>query len=98
MLGVVVFMIRNMCWTADGKLKTNLSKKEVTDVLKDPQNLLWVDFAMNLMTKASVFSMKILKFHPLSLQLRWKKPISQRLINWGEYLCLVLRSINPDRT
>ena len=90
-------MIRNMCWTADGKLRTNLSEREVTTVLKDPKNLLWVDICDEPYEESQRLLNEDFKFHPLSIADALEETHIPKVDNWGEYLYLVLRAINPDQ-
>ncbi|MBG0785314.1 MAG: magnesium/cobalt transporter CorA [Anaerolineaceae bacterium] len=90
-------MIRNICWTADGQLKTNLSLDEVQNVLLNPKSLLWVDICDEPYDESQRLLKEDFKFHPLSIADALEETHIPKVDNWGEYLYLVLRAINPDQ-
>ena len=90
-------MVRNLCWTSDGKLKTDLSVEEMTLALKDRGNLLWVDICDEPYKESQRLLKEIFNFHPLSISDALEETHIPKADNWGEYIYLVLRVINPNQ-
>lgn len=90
-------MIRNLCWTPDGIIKTDLPREDLPSLLADHRNLLWVDISNESYDDSERILREVFRFHPLSISDALDETHVPKVDNWGEYICLVLRTIDPNQ-
>lgn len=90
-------MIKSIYYLND-VTKTDLTQKEIKEVLQRNQGVLWVDLVQTPYTEAEQVLLEIFGFHPLAVSDALDEVHVPRVDDWGDYLYLVLHSINFDPT
>ncbi len=85
-------MIRSLYREPDGHLRTDLGPDEFTNVLKDADGLLWVDFAGEPPQACEPILRETFGFHPLAVGDALEEAHVPKIDDWGQYLYLVLHA------
>mgnify|MGYP001059475585 CR=1 FL=1 len=91
-------MIRIMHWNPKGEVQTNLTLDDCQKRLLSQKNLLWVDIFSEVNEKSYAVLKDIFDFHPLAIEDALEESHVPKIDDWGDYLTLVTRVIEPDET
>ncbi len=86
-------MIRTLCRAQDGTMKTELKVEELTNVLQDATNLLWLDIFDETKELSVHLLCEVFHFHPLAVDDALEESHVPKVEDWGQYIYLDLHSI-----
>lgn len=86
-------MIQSISITAEGTIRNDLEMEEYSQILQDPEALLWVDLSGKSMGRFEPIFMDIFDFHPLAIDDALAETHIPKVDDWGDYLYLVLRGV-----
>jgi magnesium transporter len=83
----------------NGETKTDLSQEEIKDAFESKQGILWVDLIETPYGESEKILLELFGFHPLAVSDALDEIHVPRVDDWGEYLYLVIHSIqfNPEQ-
>lgn len=91
-------MIRSLYRTKDGRFQTDLKPEQFGKLLQgEARSLLWVDFEDNPPEVDEPILRDTFGFHPLAIEDALRQSHVPKLDDWGEYLYVVLHTVQLDR-
>jgi magnesium transporter len=90
-------MIRTMLYSREGKLITDTPLDQISEVIRDPENLLWVDFQGEPPEACEPILLKTFGFHPLAVDDALQETHSPKVDDWDDYLYIVLQPVVFDK-
>jgi magnesium transporter len=83
----------------NGETKTDLSQEEIKGAFESKQGILWVDLIETPYGESEKILLELFGFHPLAVSDALDEIHVPRVDDWGEYLYLVIHSIqfNPEQ-
>jgi magnesium transporter len=90
-------MIHSLYFSPDKTLKIDLAVEEFPAALQDPRGLLWVDFESTPPETDEPVLREVFGFHPLAIDDALQESHVPKVDDWGEYLYIVLHSVDFDR-
>lgn len=88
-------MIRALYRTQAGSINTDLAVADFADALQDSEGLLWVDLGAEASAACRPILEDIFGFHPLAVDDALEETHVPRVDDWGSYLYLSVRAIDP---
>ena len=88
-------MIRSLFYVPGETIRQNVSPKEFTELIQNPQGLLWVDF-INEPPETCRPILQDFKFHYLAINDALQETHVPKLDDWGEYLYIVLNYMEAE--
>lgn len=85
-------MIRILYRDGRGEVNTHLQTDNLTDALKDPAGLLWVDMVNDSIGDVEPILSRTFGFHPLAIDDALYESHVPKVDDWQEYLYIVLRA------
>jgi magnesium transporter len=89
-------MIHSIAMTAGGEIHTDFQIDEFSQVLKDPEALLWVDLSGESEGRFEPILRDIFGFHQLAIDDALLESHIPRVDDWGEYIYIILRGVGMD--
>jgi len=89
-------MIRILHRTADGRLRTDLTREELPSALADKTGLLWVDFEGEPPEVCQPLLTDVFGFHPLAVDDALVEMHVPKVDDWGSYLYIALHAVHID--
>jgi len=89
-------MIRILHRTADGQLRTDLTRDELPAAFADTKGLLWVDFEAEPPEVCQPILTETLGFHPLAVDDALVETHVPKVDDWGSYLYIALHAVRVD--
>ncbi len=89
-------MIRILYRTADGRLRTDLTREELPSALADKTGLLWVDFEGEPPEVCQPLLTDVFGFHPLAVDDALVEMHVPKVDDWGSYLYIALHAVHID--
>ena len=86
-------MIRTMLYSRAGKLITDTPLDQISEIIRDPENLLWVDFQGEPPEACEPILLKTFGFHPLAVDDALQETHSPKVDDWDDYLYIVLQPV-----
>jgi magnesium transporter len=86
-------MIRSLCSIPGQELRSDIPIQEYTDVLKNSEALLWIDFDNEPDVSAEPILIGVFRFHQLAVDDALNETHIPKIDDWGEYVYLVLNAI-----
>ncbi len=86
-------MINSFVLYSDDQLLTELSFDEITNVLKDKKNFVWVDLEQATEDESKILS-SVFEFHPLAIEDCLSVSHYPKVDNFDEYLFMVMHAVN----
>ncbi len=86
-------MIRTMCHIPGQEIRTNIPIKELADLLRDPANLLWVDFTAEPDATCEPILTGIFRFHPLAVDDALAETHTPKIDDWNQFIYVVLNAM-----
>lgn len=89
-------MIRLLYRTADGKLRDDLTERDIATALRDEQGLLWVDLIEEPAETCAPLLLETFGFHPLAVDDALEERHVPKVDDWTSYLYVVLHAVAFD--
>lgn len=90
-------MIRIMCFQHEERIEQITEIARVSELIRDPQNLVWVDFSGEVHDALEPILKQTFDFHPLAVDDALDATHVHKLDDWGEYLYIVLGGITYEK-
>ena len=88
-------MIENMVWGRDQEIHLNVSREELKQALADEDRFVWVNIHDEPVESSRRMLIDVFDFHPLAIEDALEETHVPRIDDWGGYLYLVLRIMDP---
>jgi len=88
-------MIENMVWGPEQEIHLDMPQEELKAALSDKNHFVWVNIHDEPVVSSRKMLMDVFNFHPLAIEDALEETHVPRIDDWGEYLYLVLRIIDP---
>jgi magnesium transporter len=89
-------MIRILYRTADGQLRTNLTRNELPSAFADTKGLLWVDFEGEPPEVCQPLLTEVFGFHPLAVDDALVETHVPKVDDWTTYLYIALHAVHVE--
>lgn len=90
-------MIENMVWGLDRDIQLDVSKEALRAALSDENSFVWVNLHDEPVESSREMLMDVFDFHPLAIEDALEETHVPRIDDWGGYLYLVLRIMDPKQ-
>ena len=88
-------MIENMVWGPEQEIHLDVSNEALQTALADENHFVWVNIHDEPVAASRKMLMDVFNFHPLAIEDALEETHVPRIDDWGDYLYLVLRIMNP---
>jgi len=86
-------MIKSIVMSSNGEIRTDIPTSQYAEVIKDPENLLWVDISGEPNHEIESILLNDFKFHPLAVDDALVETHIPKVDDWTDYLYLVMRMV-----
>lgn len=90
-------MIENMVWSENEEIQTGVPAEVLKAALGDEKKFVWVNIHDEPVQSSRKILMDIFDFHPLAIEDALEETHVPRIDDWGPYLYLVLRIMDPKQ-
>ena len=90
-------MIETMVWSENEEIRTGISTADLKDALTDENRFVWVNIHDEPVESSRKMLMDVFDFHPLAIEDALEETHVPRIDDWGGYLYLVLRIMDPKQ-
>ncbi|MBG0770623.1 MAG: magnesium transporter CorA family protein [Anaerolineaceae bacterium] len=90
-------MIENMVWGPEQDIQLNVSREAVKEALTREDRFVWVNIHDEPVESSRKMLIDVFDFHPLAIEDALEETHVPRIDDWGDYLYLVLRIMDPNQ-